>query len=412
MLNEEIFIQQKVDFRRGAINPVQCLSDACVMLKGNYGIFLGVIIIAFLIILISSCLPFMPLMPPIICGIYLCMFAAMERQPFDISTLFKGFEFFWQSFLAFLFLSIPLGILSGITQIGLAAFEKADNSKATPEQELQNLLYSLGFIFGMFFLIYAASLVIGTLTAFVYPLIIDRKMKAWAALKLSFRAVMGNFFGVIGLMFLGQLLMFAGLWLCYLGALFIAPVVFASWAIAYRRVFPPPVLPASPTNLGGMVQPQNLQIPPVTASKAGWILTLVSIVIVALGTFGTLASGNFVYQLVLTGIEIEKAEKEKEKLEKQNEEIEPTTEETEPTKQPETDPKSQPPTSSPTIKVISGGVINGKAIDLPKPAYPAAAWAVKASGAVNVQVTVDENGDVILASAVFDKINEVTRRKQ
>ncbi len=51
-------------------------------------------------------------------------------------------------------------------------------------------------------------------------------------------------------------------------------------------------------------------------------------------------------------------------------------------------------------KTISGGVLNGKAIDLPKPEYPVAARTVKASGAVNVQVTVDEKGDVVSASAV------------
>lgn len=51
-------------------------------------------------------------------------------------------------------------------------------------------------------------------------------------------------------------------------------------------------------------------------------------------------------------------------------------------------------------KTISGGVLNGKAIDLPKPQYPAAARAVRASGAINVQITVDENGNVVSASAV------------
>lgn len=45
-------------------------------------------------------------------------------------------------------------------------------------------------------------------------------------------------------------------------------------------------------------------------------------------------------------------------------------------------------------------VINGKAVNLVKPAYPPAARAVRASGAVNVQVTIDELGYVISAKAV------------
>lgn len=49
---------------------------------------------------------------------------------------------------------------------------------------------------------------------------------------------------------------------------------------------------------------------------------------------------------------------------------------------------------------ISGGVLNGKAISLPAPEYPAIAKQAKASGAVAVKVTVDENGSVISAHAV------------
>ncbi len=63
-------------------------------------------------------------------------------------------------------------------------------------------------------------------------------------------------------------------------------------------------------------------------------------------------------------------------------------------------PIQQNSNNSNTPKTISGGVLNGKAVDLPKPAYPAAARAVRASGAVNVQVTVDEKGSVVSASAV------------
>ena len=53
-----------------------------------------------------------------------------------------------------------------------------------------------------------------------------------------------------------------------------------------------------------------------------------------------------------------------------------------------------------TGKAISGGVLNSRAVQLPIPDYPAAAAAVRAEGAVNVQVTVDEAGNVISAQAV------------
>lgn len=49
---------------------------------------------------------------------------------------------------------------------------------------------------------------------------------------------------------------------------------------------------------------------------------------------------------------------------------------------------------------ISGGVLNGKAFSLPTPEYSPEARAAGASGTVIVQVTVDEQGDVIAAHAV------------
>jgi TonB family protein len=51
-------------------------------------------------------------------------------------------------------------------------------------------------------------------------------------------------------------------------------------------------------------------------------------------------------------------------------------------------------------RAINGGTLNGKAIDLPAPEYPAIARAAHASGAVTVEIMIDENGDVIAAKAV------------
>src|SRR5690349_13383894 len=48
-------------------------------------------------------------------------------------------------------------------------------------------------------------------------------------------------------------------------------------------------------------------------------------------------------------------------------------------------------------KVINGGVLNGKAISLPKPVYPAEAKARQAEGPVSIKITIDEEGNVIEA---------------
>jgi Ca-activated chloride channel family protein len=62
-----------------------------------------------------------------------------------------------------------------------------------------------------------------------------------------------------------------------------------------------------------------------------------------------------------------------------------------------------PPAPTPTgvpKTVVSGGVLNGKAISKPQPAYPPIAKAARAQGTVTVQVVVDKSGQVVSAHAV------------
>jgi Ca-activated chloride channel family protein len=66
---------------------------------------------------------------------------------------------------------------------------------------------------------------------------------------------------------------------------------------------------------------------------------------------------------------------------------------------------SSPTVSNPTppavaAKPVSGGVLNGKAISLPKPLYPPSAKSMHASGVVSVEVLLDEDGKVVSARAV------------
>ncbi len=59
----------------------------------------------------------------------------------------------------------------------------------------------------------------------------------------------------------------------------------------------------------------------------------------------------------------------------------------------EPDPGGEP-------RIVSGGVVNGAAISLPKPEYPAAARAVRASGAVSIKVLIDFDGLIYSAEPV------------
>ena len=67
--------------------------------------------------------------------------------------------------------------------------------------------------------------------------------------------------------------------------------------------------------------------------------------------------------------------------------------------------KDEPPPPAATPKPtphapISGGVLNGKAVHLVQPPYPPIARSAHACGAVNVQITIDENGNVLSARPV------------
>ncbi|HEU4478140.1 MAG TPA: TonB family protein, partial [Pyrinomonadaceae bacterium] len=66
----------------------------------------------------------------------------------------------------------------------------------------------------------------------------------------------------------------------------------------------------------------------------------------------------------------------------------------------ETKPAEGAAANGQSRRPISGGVLNGKATSFPAPIYPPEARAARASGVVNVQVTIDEYGGVISARAV------------
>jgi protein TonB len=63
-------------------------------------------------------------------------------------------------------------------------------------------------------------------------------------------------------------------------------------------------------------------------------------------------------------------------------------------------PPAATPTPKPAPKIVRKTILNGEALSLPKPPYPAMAKQIHVQGTVNVQVLIDEKGNVVSATPV------------
>jgi uncharacterized membrane protein len=73
---------------------------------------------------------------------------------------------------------------------------------------------------------------------FSFPLIVDKNLSAWQAMKTSARAVWANLSGVVGLFVVGFVMNIAGLLMACIGVYLVIPLVIAANVVAYRKIFP------------------------------------------------------------------------------------------------------------------------------------------------------------------------------
>ncbi|HYY55718.1 MAG TPA: hypothetical protein VE842_00220, partial [Pyrinomonadaceae bacterium] len=95
-------------YNRDAIKPLACLQTGWSLIKDKYWLFVGITGVG---ILIGSLGPMAILLGPMMCGIYLCLFARLRGESVSFELLFKGFDHFAQSFIATLIQIIPASVL-------------------------------------------------------------------------------------------------------------------------------------------------------------------------------------------------------------------------------------------------------------------------------------------------------------
>ena len=223
------------DFRVGVVAPVECLKEGWETLKDRYWLFLGITLVA---MLIGGAVPLV-LIGPMMCGLYLTLLKTRRGEQVEFGTMFKGFDFFGQSLIATLLHIVPILVIVIpaylFFYVSMIVSMAAQGGSSDP-----NPAAMLGIMgaFGVFWLVVmVVVIVISVGFMFAYPLIVDRKLQGFDAVKLSFKGALANFWRLLGMSILTSLLSIGGILLCYVGMFLVFPIVYASIAAAYEQVY-------------------------------------------------------------------------------------------------------------------------------------------------------------------------------
>lgn len=223
-----------IEFRRNAVEPMECLKSGLNLIKNQYWLFVGMTAVG---VIIGSVVPLGILMGPMMCGLYLALLQTRRGQPIEFGILFKGFDYFGDSVVATLLHLIPVVVVLVPTYLLFYAGLFVMMAQGGGEPSPGAMLGFFGF-FAVFWLVMIVILIVlSVVFTFTYPLIVDRRLSGVEAVKLSIKAAMANFWKLLGLLLMTGLMGFVGVLFCYVGAFFVMPISFAAIATAYEQVF-------------------------------------------------------------------------------------------------------------------------------------------------------------------------------
>ncbi len=225
----------EIEFKRNAVQPVECVKAGFDLIKSQYWLFVGMTVVG---VLIGSVVPLGILMGPMMCGIYLALFQTRRGQPIEFGLLFKGFDYFGDAVIATLLHMIPIIIVIVPTYlffyVGMFGMIAVSGNNGPDPAAMFGFL---GFMLIVWFVIIILLIILSVVFTFAYPLIVDRRLSGLNAVKLSIRAAFANFWRLLGMLLVTGLLTFVGVLFCYLGAFLVMPFGFAAIATAYEQVF-------------------------------------------------------------------------------------------------------------------------------------------------------------------------------
>jgi len=179
---------------------------------------------------------------PLLGGIFYIFIQTMRRQPADTGKIFIGFQkAFSQLFLGNFVVAFFVGLC--FVPFNLVAAAKIQplleqlRHTNNPQQSFPELMSAFGAAFPILAICLIPMTYLAVNWQFTLPLIVDKQMDFWTAMKTSWKMVHKHWFAVFGLTVLLGLINTVGVLFCCVGVLFTAPMTIAATVYAYETIF-------------------------------------------------------------------------------------------------------------------------------------------------------------------------------
>ena len=188
---------------------------------------------------------------PLMGGLFYVFILRMREQPAGVGALFVGFQrSYLQLFLGHLLFTLTTAAcFIPYTYIAMARLQPMLDRLAhspAPDQMLgllQQMFSALAGTWPVYCLSLIPAAYLLTSLQFTLPLIIDRRIDFWTAIKTSWKMVHKHWFTVFGLVVLVVIINAVGVLLCCIGVLFTMPITTAACMFAYETIFCEPPAP-------------------------------------------------------------------------------------------------------------------------------------------------------------------------
>ena len=197
-------IAQRIEAAGWSLSATSCVSRAWAVVKENFWLCVGSTFLVYLVVAAAGMIPLggIIVQGPLFGGLYWMILKLLRREPAAVGDAFQGFNRGWGQLVG---VTLVTGLLAVACMVPAAivfitAVSTAGNS--TPSVGLLVVGGALAFL-GFLGMIY---LTIGW--AFALPLVADKQIPFWPAMKLSRRIVSMHWWQVFAVLFLAFLIMF------------------------------------------------------------------------------------------------------------------------------------------------------------------------------------------------------------